>query len=116
MEKIEMTVGKTLTLNAFGVHGSIIKNPDWIIWSVTPKGTRSDRYGDHHPVVSTSDMDFAIEWVFGGYRYNKGDAQFKGYILYQLHRKSKRLFKHTYKAKKEEALFEKKGGKWVYVD
>lgn len=106
---------KNRSLNAFGNHGAIINNPTWIIWATSPKGKSSEKYGDGRPIISTTDMDFAIEWVFGGWKSSRGDAQFKGYVLYQSHIPSKRLFRHVYKAKGENALQEKKGMKWVYV-
>jgi hypothetical protein len=107
--------GKKLSLNAFGKHGAIINNPTWIIWAVSHNGKKSERYGDYAPIPSTTDMDFAIEWVFGGWKHTRGDAQFKGYVLYQSHIPSKRLFRHVYKAKGEDALQEKKGTRWIYV-
>lgn len=106
---------KKLSLNAFGVHGAIINNPTWIIWAVSPNGRKSEKYGDGRSIASTTDMDFAIEWVFGGWKSSRGDAQFKGYTLYQLHNPSKRLFRHVYKLKGEHALQEKEGSRWVYV-
>jgi|WetSurMetagenome_2_1015567.scaffolds.fasta_scaffold140544_3 hypothetical protein len=111
-----VTTKKTITMNAFGTRGTIIRDPTWLLWTHNAKGMPSERYGDGRPISNTTDMDFAIEWINGGYKHSKGDGQFKGYVLYQLHKPSKRLFRHTYKAKGEVALEEKKGTKWVFVD
>lgn len=102
------------SLNAFGRHGAIINNPTWIIWD-EKKGKKSERYGDHSPIKSTTDMDFAIEWILGGYKHKTGDTAFKGYEIYQLNVPSKRAFRHAYHAPKTEALYEKIKGKWTWV-
>ncbi len=56
---------KEFTLNAFGVHGSIVRNPEYIFYVVN-KGKQSERYGDHGlPSRTDEGLDHMIEWIYG---------------------------------------------------
>ena len=56
---------KEFTLNAFGVHGSIVKNPQYIFYVVN-KGKHTERYGDHGlPSRTDEGLDHMIEWILG---------------------------------------------------
>jgi hypothetical protein len=56
---------KEFTLNAFGAHGSIVRNPEYIFYVVN-KGKQSERYGDHGlPSRTDEGLDHMIEWIYG---------------------------------------------------
>ena len=58
-------MAKNFTLNAFGIHGSIVRNPEYIFYVVN-KGKQSEKYGDHGlPSRTDAGLDHMIEWILG---------------------------------------------------
>jgi len=90
-------------MNAFGVHGALVRDPEYIFYVVN-KGKSTERYGDHGlPSRTDEGLDHMIEWIMG--RVPKKNE--KPYLVI-LAIPNKRKLKKVYGSRGEDTIIELK--------